>query len=143
MMKNISIQKCWIAFLIMMFVTIWMSSCSTLPFQSSEDALRKRVEEMMNARIDDDWEKIYGYLDPAYRSKVSKKNFLNIKRDMDYTKYSISSIEIQSSGIEAIVQVKQDINVNVFNFKDKAETQHWVKDGFSWYLKVNDLKFNH
>jgi hypothetical protein len=30
------------------------------------------------------------------------------------------------------------MSVKVFEFKDQPEKQHWIKDGFSWYLKVAD-----
>jgi hypothetical protein len=137
-MKSRSMQKGWSVFFIMMLGMVWVSSCSTLPFRSSEDALRIRVEEMMNARIDDDWGKVYDYLDSAYRNKMSKKNFLNIKREIDYTNYKIESIEILPSGKEAMAQVKQSISIKVFDFKDQPEKQQWVKEGFSWYLKVDN-----
>jgi hypothetical protein len=137
-MDNLSIHKRWISLLILMVVAICMCSCSTLPFRSSEDSLRIRVEEMMNARINDDWEKVYGYLDPGYRNRISKTNFVNIRREMDFTKYSIISVEVQPSGKEAFVKIKQDMSVKVFEFKDQPEKQHWVKDGFSWYMKVTD-----
>ena len=137
-MNNLSIQKKWIALLILMVTAICMCACSTLPFRSSEDSLRTRVEEMMNARINDEWDKVYDYLDPGYRNRISKTNFINIRREMDFTKYSIISVEVQPSGKEAFVQIKQDMSMKVFEFKDQPEKQHWVKDGFSWYLKVND-----
>jgi hypothetical protein len=137
-MKTALIQKGWMLFLSVMLLTIGVCSCSTLPFRSSEEALRIRVEEMMNARINDDWEKVYGYLDSGYQNRISKTNFLNIRREMDYIKYSIVSVEVQPSGREAVVQVKQDISIKMFDFKDQPEKQQWVKDGFSWYLKVND-----
>jgi hypothetical protein len=57
---------------------------------------------------------------------------------MDITAYKIESIEILPSGNEATVQVKQNISIKVFDFKDQAEKQQWVKEGFSWYLKVTD-----
>jgi hypothetical protein len=122
----------------MTLASVWLCSCSTLPFRSPEENLRIRVEDMMNARVNDDWGKVYGYLDSGYRNRVSKTNFLNIRREMDITSYKIESIEILPSGKEATVQVKQNISIKVFDFKDQAEKQQWVKEGFSWNLKVTD-----
>jgi len=136
-MKNAWIQKGWMLFLSVMFLTIGICSCSTLPFQSSEEALRKRVEGMMNAKINDNWEEVYTYLDPVYRKKTPEKTFINFNREMVFTKFSIISIEIQPSGAEAIVKIKQDLNVKIFNFKDQLDTQNWIKDGYTWYLKIN------
>jgi hypothetical protein len=137
-MKTRSLKKGWIVLLIMMFATGWLCSCSTLPFRSPEENLRIKVEDMMNARVNDDWGKVYEYLDSGYRNRISKTNFLNIRREMDITKYKIESIEILPSGKEATVLVKQDITIKVFDFKDQPEKQQWVKDGFSWYLIVTD-----
>ncbi|MCU0598039.1 MAG: hypothetical protein MUE70_02135 [Desulfobacterales bacterium] len=136
-MKNPWIQKSRMLTLSVMLLTIWICSCSTLPFGSSEEALRKRVEGMMNAKINDNWEEVYAYLDPVYRNKTPEKTFINFNREMAFKKYSIVSIEIQPSGTEAIVKVKQDLNVKIFDFKDQLDTQNWIKDGFTWYLKVN------
>ncbi len=131
-------QKHWMLVLLMILMMLGMSSCATFPFRSSEEALRSRVEEMMNARMDDDWEKVYTYLDPAYQRRISKKDFMNIRREMDYTRYSIESIEIGPSGNDAVVKVRQDVNVKIFDFKNQSETQNWIKDGWTWYLKVAD-----
>jgi hypothetical protein len=131
-------KRGWIVILMMMLSAVWLCSCSTLPFRSPEENLRIRVDEMMNARVNDDWGKVYDYLDSGYRNRISKTNFLNIRREMDITSYKIESIEVLPSGKEATVQVKQNISIKVFDFKDQVEKQQWVKDGFSWHLKVTD-----
>jgi len=115
---------------------MWISSCSTFPFKSPEETLRTRVEEMMNAKINNDWDIVYKYLDSSYRKKTSEKAFLGINREIAYTNYSVQSIEVQPSKTDAMVIVKQDIKVKMFDFKDQSDKQHWIKEGFNWYLKV-------
>ena len=113
-----------------------ISACQSLPFQSPDQVLKARVTLMMAARCDQDWAEVYEYLAPEYKSKVSKANFLGVKRDVLYGNPTIESIKIGPSGNEAVVTVKYDMTVMSFDVAGHREIQEWVKTGSEWYYQI-------
>jgi hypothetical protein len=88
--------------------------CATLPFPKDEgEELRDRVVRMMEAKTTGNWDLVYDYYDPAFRSSTSKG--------------------------EARVEISNDISMQGFDFKDAPETQHWVNIDGKWYYKVRSL----
>lgn len=103
---------------------------------SGEEALRQRVSRMMQAKIDDDWGKVYEFQAPEYKKAVSKDKFLGINRKMSVLRYSIESLEMAPSGKEATVEVKFAASVRGFEFEGMVNTQQWVKIKGTWYEKA-------
>ena len=122
--------------LVLIMAAAIMNACSLMHREPPEEALRERVDAMMNARINNDWEKVYTYLDSSYRKNESKDSFLNKKRDANTTTFTIDQIDIQPSGAEATVKLKNDLNMKGFDLKNNLETQNWIKEDGQWYLQV-------
>ena len=117
-------------------IVSFLNACSIFKTKPPAEALKERVEGLMNAKIADDWGEYYTYLDSSYRNRVSKKDFMNMNRAMEFTKYTIESIDILESGEEATVKVKGNYNMMAFNFKDQVEIQKWIKERFNWYMRM-------
>ena len=113
-----------------------ISACRSLPFQPAEKSLKQRIAGMMTARENQDWAKVYKFLDPDYKKQVSKQGFLGINRNIEYKDFTIESVEFDPSGKKATAQVKYDMTVQSFDVKDHRETLEWVKSGGSWYFKM-------
>jgi hypothetical protein len=122
--------------LVLIVAATTMNACSLMHHKPPEEALRKRVNEMMNARIGLDWDKVYSYFDSSYRKNESKESFLNKQRGAYTTAFTIEAIEIQPSGNDALVKMKYDLNMKGFDFKNNSETQNWIKEDGQWYLKI-------
>ncbi|RJP35875.1 MAG: hypothetical protein C4548_16970 [Desulfobacteraceae bacterium] len=118
----------------------FLQACAGMPFKSPEEALRQRVDTMMNAKTADDWGTVYDLMDSSYRKRMTKENFLKINREMRFSNYRFDSLEIHPSGDMAEVKVKYDMSVKVFDFKDQVETQQWVREWGRWYLKAEKSK---
>jgi hypothetical protein len=118
----------------------FIQACASMSFKPPEEALRERVDLMMNAKVADDWDVVYDLMDASYRKRVTKQNFLKMNREMVFSNYRFESLDIDSSGEKAAVKVKYDINVKVFDFKDQEEIQQWVREKGKWYLKVEKEK---
>ncbi|MGB9500230.1 MAG: nuclear transport factor 2 family protein [Dissulfuribacterales bacterium] len=126
-----------IKLLILLIMAMFLiSACRSLPFQSPEQALQNRVTRMMAARGDQNWAEVYEYLAPDYKNRVSKENFLGMKRDVLYGDFAVESIKIGPSGNEAVVTVKYDMTVMSFDVVDRRENQEWVKTGGKWYYQM-------
>ncbi len=116
-----------------------LSACQGLPMMPSqppEEVLEKRVAGLMDAKVNQNWGSFYTYLDPSFKEKVSRQNFINRSRDVRFTDYSIQSIEIGPSGEEATVSVLYDMMARAFHFTDQRDTQKWLKKGGKWYLEM-------
>lgn len=127
----------WVAVIAAM---VLMQACAALQFKSPEEALRQRVDEMMNAKVNNDWEIVYDLMDSSYKKRMTKRNFLNLNREMQFSNYRFDSLTIDSSGDTATVRVKYDMSVKVFDFEDQVEEQQWIREKGKWYLKVEKEK---
>jgi hypothetical protein len=127
-------------FLILILAATIMNACSLMHRKPPEELLRERVNEMMNARVDLDWGKVYTYFDASYRKSESKESFLNLQRGAYTTAFTIEAIDVQPSGNEALVKMKCDLNMKGFDLKDNSETQNWINEDGQWYLKMKTDK---
>lgn len=113
-----------------------LHACSTFTLKPAQDVIRDRVQGLMNAKINNDWAKVYDFLSPSYKKTISKDNFARINRGVYFTKYAIDSIEVQPSGTEAKVVLTYDANMKGFDFNNNKETQTWIKSGWNWYVEI-------
>jgi len=105
--------------------------------KKAEESLRKRVEGLMQAKVDGKWDVVYTYYDTGFRKAASQENFTKRSGRMDFKSFTIESLEILPSGNEATVKLKTDISMQGFDFKGKQEKQHWIKQDGEWFQKVN------
>jgi hypothetical protein len=122
--------------LLTFFTLIFSVGCALLPSQTPEEYLQKRVEGLMQAKINGTWDVVYSFYDSSFRKGVSLDKFSSIPRDIDFKNFTIENIEMLPSKREATAKVKVDISVKGFTFKGAPENQLWIKEGRQWYLKA-------
>lgn len=113
-----------------------ISACQSLPFRTSEQTLQTRVTGMMAERVAQDWAGVYEYLNPDYKIKVTKGNFVGMNREILYNDFAVESMVIAPSGIDAVVKTKYDMSVMGFDVADHSETQNWKKIDGKWYYVI-------
>jgi hypothetical protein len=119
---------------------VLMQACAALPLKSPEEALRQRVDQMMNAKVDNDWGTVYDLMDSTYKKRMTRQNFLNLNREIQFSNYRFESLVIDPSGDTAAVRVKYDMSVKVFDFEDQVEEQQWIREKGKWYMKAEKEK---
>lgn len=120
------------------FASFMITACQSLPLQSPEKHLEKRVAEMMTARVNQNWAEVYKYMAPSYKKKMSKESFAGMKRDVFYNNFTIESVKIDASGKNAVVMVKYDMTIMSYSVPGQRETQEWIKHGFNWYFQIKE-----
>jgi hypothetical protein len=118
-------------------VTALIAGCASFPFKSDEAVIRERVEEMMNAKINNDWGKVYDYYSSSFKKTKDKDSFTRINRGLYFTSFTINSIEVQPSKKEATVKITYDAMMKGMDFKKNTETQTWIKEGWNWYMFID------
>lgn len=113
-----------------------LASALTCSEQSQDELLRKRVEELMQAKADGKWDVVHGLYDANFRKSVSESSFANQPRKMRFKSFTIEKLEILPSGTEAVVEVKSNVEMQGFEFKGAVNKQHWIKEGEQWFQKV-------
>jgi uncharacterized protein YchJ len=123
-------------FLLLIVSVFLISACQSLPLRSPEEVLEKRVSEMMDARVNNNWSRVYQYLDPDFKKNVTKNEFAATDRNIFYSNYAIEDIKLVSEN-QAAVSVKYDMRVMSFDVSGHRETQNWVKQRGKWYFKMD------
>jgi hypothetical protein len=123
-----------------LMMAICLGACSTFPFKPAEEVLHSRVDGLMKAKVSNEWGEIYEYYCSSYKDVMSRDKFLirNGSRMSSAIRYEIESIEINPSGDEATVKVKSDVDIIGIEFKGIIMTQTWLKEGWDWYLYVDN-----
>jgi uncharacterized protein YchJ len=132
-------RKIWnrvLIFVSAIAVLMLISSCQSLPFRAPEQNLTDRVASMMTERVSQDWASVYAYLDPSYKKKVDKQEFVSMDRNIEYGNFEIKSVNVDETGRKAAVVVRYDMSMMSFDIKNHLETQDWLKIGGRWYYKM-------
>jgi hypothetical protein len=123
-----------------LFVSILMAfavtACSTFPHRPADQAVRLRVEELMNAKVNKDWVKAYTFFESTYKKTLPEYQFLSNMSKMEFKTFTIGSITMAPDEKSATAIIKSDIILNGMEFKGNRSTQQWVKEGGQWFLHV-------
>lgn len=104
---------------------------------ADEAALAKRASEMWQAKIDQDWARVYAYMQPAYKARVSLEKFLQSKARFVYVTARVDWTEVRRDGPRARIVLSYRLNDPAAS---KMEPLHeelfepWVKVDGEWYL---------
>nr|WP_320051351.1 hypothetical protein [uncultured Desulfuromonas sp.] len=127
-------QRYWI-FLILMLVTL--SGCSTLLHsQKNSQALQKRIQVAMEARLAGQWGVVYDSFWQTYRDKVTRDSFLSRSR-VTFKSYRIGTITVAEDGKSAEAEVWASIEMRGFTFPEAQQTQIWLYEKGNWYQRVD------
>ena len=122
--------------LFIVIISLASTACAALKSKAPDEALRERVQGMMQAKINKDWGAVYTYFDESFQKRESKEVFSKKIGEIIFKTYTIESIEILPTGKDATVKIKSDIQAKGFDFKGTPETQHWIMEGGEWRLQV-------
>jgi len=136
-MKTRSYASAMSMILLTAVLTALISGCASFPFKSDEEVIRERVEGLMNAKIENNWGKVYDYYSSSYKKTKEKNSFASMNRGLYFTKFTINSVEIQPSNKEAKVKITYDAVMKGMDFKNTVETQTWIKEGWNWYQFID------
>lgn len=137
---QMKIYRTFSALLSLLVAVILTTGCASFPQQKPEESLKKRVDILMQAKIDGRWDTVYDLYDSSFRKTTHKEKFVYGTKNMHFKNYSIEEIKILPSGKEADVKIKSEISVQGFDFKGVPETQHWIKEKGKWFMKVRSQK---
>lgn len=114
-----------------------VTGCAALQFQgkTEKQKLRARVTQLVQAKIDGDWDKVYSLLYSGYRQNVSLKAF-RLKKRFVFKSFTIENIRFEAPD-KALVKVKHEITMQGFDFKDALDNQTWVKENGKWFLRIS------
>ena len=124
-------------FICLMLMGISVAGPLTAAEKDPEAEIHERVEQLMKAKVSDDWETVYNLYNNAYRESITKTNFLRKPRNMVYKEFEIDGIDVLPTGTEANVTVKSGFMIQGYEIKDAPEKQKWVKEEGQWFQKVN------
>ncbi len=138
MNQVVSKSNLFALFIAVLFMT---GGCQSFLFQpiSAEEAIENRVVEMMSARVNGDWGRVYKYLCPEYKNAVSKESFMAKPRNMLFRNFNVESVEMDSSAEKATVIVSYDMTVMSYEVPDQRETQKWIRKGGNWYFVIKNV----
>jgi hypothetical protein len=106
---------------------------------AEESALARRVDATWKAREAQDFAALYDLLEPAYRQRVTKEDFLKRKSKYLYLKHAIQWVEVFGATAKSKVGFVQKLNDPTL-YKIEPEEQlafeEWVKVDGEWYRKM-------
>jgi hypothetical protein len=115
---------------------ILSAGCAALsPMTEKQETLEERVKNYMQAQIDRKWDRVYSYFDSSSREKTTREGYVNRARNLSYTGFSIEEVTMLPSGDQATVKVKIDMSFMGYNFKGAPQTQNWIKETGTWFVK--------
>lgn len=105
--------------------------------RGSEEALRQRVSQVWDAKVENNWEIVYDLATSEFRKKVSRANFLR-GASLEVKEFSIEKITILESGKKAAATVSCKAShmgmTFPFTFQDT-----WLLEDDGWRLKLEPL----
>jgi len=123
---------------ILIVFSVLLGGCAHLTRGTgSEEALRQRVAQVWNAKVNDNWEVVYDLTVSEYKKKVNRSAFLR-GATLDVSEFSIKEITILESGKEAVATVacKASHMGMTFPFTFK---ETWLLEDDGWRLQLKPL----
>ena len=128
-------------FALFVAVLVMTGGCQSFLSQPipAEKALENRVVEMMSARVNGDWGRVYEYLCPEYKNTVSQESFMAKPRNMVFHNFNVESVNMDPSVEKATVVVQYDMRVMSYEVPDQRETQKWIIKNGQWYFMIKNV----
>lgn len=119
-----------------MALLIVSAGCAALaPIATRQESLEERVKQYMQAQVDRKWDHAWSFYDADSRRQVTKDSYVNRPRKLSFKGYGIKEITVLPSGDQATVKVTYDIFFMGYGFKGAPETQTWIKENGTWFVK--------
>jgi hypothetical protein len=122
---------------------ILVAGCAAVsPLSTKQETLEERVQQYMQAQIDEKWDYAYSFFNASSREKITLERYVNQPRKLSYTGFEIEEITVLQSGDTAEVKVKIDLSFMGYNFKGAPQTQNWVKETGAWFIASQSQAHN-
>lgn len=122
---------------IIFLVIATMAACAGMPSGKKKNTtpLAERVNQFMQAMVDENWEVAYIHFDSAFRNSISEEIFKLYPRKMKLKSYAVDEINIFEDGRQAEVILSETLTVpQGFTFKDVKKKQTWLIEDGQWVL---------
>jgi len=121
-------------------ILLLCTACAHLALNpKSPEVLRKRVQELWEAKKRGDWGEVYDMTTSAYRSKVTKSSFLSSPK-INTLGFTVENIKILEPGTEALVIVKATLDMMGRPFPMQIK-EHWLWEDGQWRLMLSPTPF--
>ena len=121
-------------------ILLLCTACAHLALNpKSPEELRKRVQELWEAKKRGDWGEVYDMTTSAYRSKVTKSSFLSSPK-INTLGFTVENIKILEPGTEALVIVKATLDMMGRPFPMQIK-EHWLWEDEEWRLNIVPTPF--
>lgn len=118
--------------LLIFSVTLIISGC--IDGGDPVKKIEKRVNALMTAKVNGNWQEVYPFFDANYKSKIPESRFQR-PRSIKILEYSIDSIQLgpekKSANVLVIYSMMIQTGATVDNIKDK---QSWILENGEWVL---------
>lgn len=108
-----------------------------------EAALSQRAHEFWNAKEQQDWARIYQFLDPAFRKQTTESQFLQRKAYFQYLSHRLEWTEViddQGRIKVAYMSKLNDPTLTKLEPKEKIVIEEWAKVDGQWYRRTIDAR---
>jgi hypothetical protein len=108
-----------------------------------EADLAKRVDGLWKARVAQDWAAVYEFLDPGYRKRVSKEEFLQRKSKYLTLSHRTEWIEVTRTQARSKVVFSQKLNdPTLYKLEptDEVAFEPWVKVEGQWFRAMEPAR---
>lgn len=107
---------------------------ATAPARGSEEALRKKVHQEWEAKMNRNWGALYDLTTDEHKKRVPRDSFRG-RTNVNLAGFSIKDIEILEEGTEALVHVNIKIRQMGFDFSFPS-SEVWLWQRGAWRLKI-------
>ena len=130
----------WKLTMVLLLILSVCATCAHLALNpKSPEELRKRVQELWEAKKRGDWGEVYDMTTSAYRSKVTKSSFLSSPK-INTLGFTVENIKILEPGTEALVIVKATLDMMGRPFPMQIK-EHWLWEDEEWRLNIVPTPF--
>jgi len=119
----------------------------TPDLQELRSKLKSRYNNLMLARVGQQWEKAWKFVDPVYRNLYSKKSWLFTRDRIHYKSFELLSVdinmpyaEVKGKDVFDLGENIQGLEVNDEKFKNMSQNSvmKWGWFGDNWYYISDD-----
>ena len=122
---------------LLLFLTLWTASCTTLTVGSSseekEKAVTLRAQARWEAIIARDFDAAYGYLSPASRKTVTRDRFKTVSSRLAYRAVKVRRVTCDTSVCKVAIDLTYD--APMMKGVQTPLQEAWIIDhGQAWYV---------
>jgi len=119
---------------------IILMSCTHIPIKDPSAQLEDRVSAFWKTKQDKTWDKAYGFYCKAYRTEISKNDFVR-SANLDIHSFNIKKITLSEDKKQAKVSVNFDAKMQGYPFAGIKIEEEWRFEDDDWCLSPKRKTF--